>query len=138
MNALQRRQAIVDTVLAYCVRIDALDFDGLAELFTDDAHITYHRHDPVIGGTALAEFLASRCTDVVWHQHLAQPMQVTLDGTTATVTTYFLAHSVHEGQPDRVRVTVGEYVDTLVDVDGTWLIRERTQHTGWREHRVRE
>jgi hypothetical protein len=137
MSTIDDRTAIIDTLQRYCVRIDELDFAGVAAVFTTDADVEYGAYPPLTGGAAVGEFLAARCAGIAWHQHMAQPVEIEIDGDRARATTYFTAHAVEASDPDRVCLTVGQYRDRLQRTPDGWLICERRQRTGWRDYRTR-
>lgn len=137
MGTNEDRTAITETLQRYGWTIDQFDWAAVGAVFTDDADVRYGAYPPLVGGEATAAFLAGRCEGIAWHQHLVQPMQIDIDGDTATTLSYFTAHAVLEGSPDAVVMNVGEYRDRLRRTADGWRICERRQQTGWKERRDR-
>jgi len=137
MTDADDRLAVADIARSYGVAIDALDFDALAGLFTDDAAVEYGGHPPMIGGAATAAWLSERTADTAWMQHLVTVMDVQVDGDDAACLSYFIAHTVGLADTETVRLSVGEYRDRLRRTATGWRICDRRQHTGWKETRTR-
>jgi ketosteroid isomerase-like protein len=139
MSYLEDRLAVADTLCRYGTAIDAMDYDTLATLFTDDASVIYRGYPEMTGGQIVSAFLKERTAATTWHQHNVNVMDVQLDDDSATTLTYFIAHAVGlAGGPETVRLSVGEYRDKLVRTETGWRISERRQTTGWKEVRTRE
>ena len=132
------RSAITQVLQRYGTAIDALDFDTLAVLFTDDASVVYGGYPEMTGGAETSAWLHERSKPAAWHQHLVTVMDVQIDGDEATTLTYFIAHAVSKADSETVRLHVGEYRDRLRRTTEGWRICERRQQTGWKEVRTRE
>jgi ketosteroid isomerase-like protein len=127
--------AIRAAVQRYAFAIDAFDWEALAAVFTEDAVARYHQHTPVVGNTAIAEFLRERVGPSTWHQHFISVTDVQRDGDRARTTSAFIAHSVNPTRPGKIRLTLGTYIDVLHHGHNGWRIAERDQITGLREVR---
>jgi ketosteroid isomerase-like protein len=136
MSYVEDRIAIADTLQRYATCIDALDFDGLGNVFTADAVVEYGGY-PVMTGTETAAWLQRHTSGTAWHQHMVTVADVHVDGDTALTLTYFIAHAVPKTDGETVRVSVGEYRDQLSRTAAGWRICERHQKTGWKEIRTR-
>lgn len=132
-GTIEDRLAIADTLQAYARAIDAFDFDAVAAVFTDDCVARYKQYEPLVGGRALAEWLRSKCVDVPWHQHNLNVVSIAIDGDTAEVLTYFVAHTCPGDQP--IVVNIGDYRDRLIRTVAGWRICERVQSTRFKETR---
>jgi hypothetical protein len=112
------RAAIHDLLIEYGRRIDAKDFVGMAELFTDDgsielpfasfskAAITQPVHTEVLGRYAAL-------------QHVYANLAISIDGDEAESRSYFDAVHVHDGPEDHVDVG-GSYTTSYRRVGGDW------------------
>lgn len=87
-TALADRFAIQDLISRYAVRLDARDFDGLDELFTDDALIDYSTFGgPAAGLAEIKTFLSASLPLFTRSQHMMGLPDVHLDDDTATART---------------------------------------------------
>ncbi len=137
--SVEDRNAITDTLLRYGTAIDEFDFEGVASVFTADADIEYRGHPPMVGGAEAGEFMRIHTAPTLWHQHMNSVARIEMiDADTVATLTNFIAHAVFKANTDMMRLSVGEYRDTLRrQADGQWLISERRQITGWKETRTR-
>ena len=126
---LEDREAVRDTWLAYCHRLDAFDYDALAEVFTSDAQLEMDGLGPGLDGTyqgrqAIIDDFYRRTgsprpgTPAALRQmtgHLSTNMQIDLQGDEATTLAYFF-----------------EIVDDNLVLIGTYQHRMRRQPDRWR------
>lgn len=106
-----------------------------ATCFTHDAEVTVYfpGTDPngppsssTIGPNAWADFVNSvfRQNGYVATQHLIGSIQVTLNGETATMSSYL--HATHVLPNGSIDVANGTYYDTVVKTNDGWRISKRT------------
>jgi hypothetical protein len=124
MNAVE---AITALLHEYAYRLDAGDFDGVAELFAH-AELRSTRHDRVLRGAAEARtlydpiFVYDDGTPGTMHQ--ITNVSVHVDGDDATARCYFTVLQVtRQGLHP---VLAGEYHDRFECVDGAWRFTQRT------------
>ncbi|HEY1734025.1 MAG TPA: nuclear transport factor 2 family protein [Acidimicrobiales bacterium] len=125
------RDEIANLLYTYAERIDAGDFDGMAELFAD-AEMTFGEADQVRRGSdevrAAFESSTRRYDDgTPKSKHVMTNVIVTVDETagTATARSYF---TVLQAVPDHLAlqpVAAGRYHDTFARSDGAWRFRDR-------------
>jgi uncharacterized protein (TIGR02246 family) len=112
----------------YAFRLDAGDFDGVAELFAD-AELTSTTHGKVRRGTAEARELYDNVivyedgTPRTMHQLTNVTITTSDDGEHARARTYFTVLAV-TGQGLHP-ILGGEYQDTFRKVDGEWRFASR-------------
>jgi hypothetical protein len=126
--SLQEREAVYDTLRRYLWCMDTRDVEGAVATFTADAEvkdITGRRWDaPNRGARGFAEHFLLPERDSAG-QHWVQFMEIDdiADGA-VKVTAYWLG-ATWGADDSRFVNTLGSYVDTVVKVDGKWLIREK-------------
>ena len=114
---------------AYLRCLDQKDWDGLAEVFTEDAtasysggNYTYSGRDEIIG------FISRNMGREAFHSsHRVHHPEIDVDGDTATGT-WALEDTVLDTDWNFLLFGAAFYVDTYRKVDGRWLIA----HTGYR------
>jgi hypothetical protein len=128
VKRLEDLEAIRNTWLDYCNRLDSVDFGPLADVFTDDARLdmiglapgldgTYHGRRSIIEdfyaktGSAGSQATAAR----LMTGHLSTNMQIKLDGDDATTLAYFF-----------------EIVDDNLVLIGTYQHRMQREPDRWR------
>ena len=130
---------VSQTLLRYASAVDHGEWDVIEGLFTEDAEGYFGTHDPLIGRSAIIEWMRSSTAGVAWQHHLLSVYHVEPDGPDAVSTlTYHTSHQVLETHPDEVKLLVGRYYDRLRCQDGKWLISRKELRVGWRETRPRE
>lgn len=124
IDRLVARQAVADLIGRYCMLFDDQDWDGLAQLWTDDAAF-------VVEETAfeprevLVEFLRTCLPSGYQSKHMISPPIVAVadDGCTATARTDVV------WLPANFEVTiVARYDDELVLEPDGWKFRRRVEH----------
>jgi hypothetical protein len=127
---LADRFAIQDLISQYAVRLDAGDFDGLDELFTDDAVIDYSTFGGPSGSLAdIKAFLSSSLPFFTRTQHMMGLPDVRLEGDTATARTS-CNNPMISTKPDGTTAVwlIGLwYDDTFVRTDAGWRFSGRVQ-----------
>lgn len=129
-DSLVARAEIVDVIATFCERIDTYDWQGAADVFTEDCRVDYGagRGGPVRGRVACAErFRAGQGEFRLTHHQLGQSrIKVDVDGEHASATTYITAwHEDWDGERSVVRL---RYLDTFARVGGSWEISARDVH----------
>ncbi len=127
LRRLEDREAVRDTWLQYCNRLDAFDFDGLGAVFTDDARLEVAglagTLDGVYAGrrSIIEDFYAVTAKPGAGDPpmglmtgHLSTNMQITLEGDEATTLAYFF-----------------EIVDDNLVLIGTYQHRMRRDGDRW-------
>lgn len=117
---------------SYAERIDAGDFDGLAQLF-EHAEITFEGFDQVRKGSdevrALYEASTRRYPDdgTPKTKHVVTNVIVDIDATgdAATSRSYFTVLQAVPGELALQPVVAGRYHDRFERVDGTWRFAAR-------------
>ena len=116
---IEDRIEICELRYTYCYRIDDRDWDGYAELFTDDAHLDFGPIGTFDGRDSVREF----AEDIVGARHpfLAHMVHnpiIDIDGDSATGRWYFEVPCVFEdGTAGWIQ---GTYHDEYERVDGEW------------------
>jgi uncharacterized protein (TIGR02246 family) len=103
----------------YCFAIDARDGDTWADLFTDDGIFHYALGEPLVGRSALREFMTMVPGD---RHHLTMNEIIEIEGDAATVRAYAL---VTRATPPVISA-VGDYHDSLVRTADGWRFAKRT------------
>ncbi len=70
IRAIQDRIEITDVLYRYASCIDRSDNDGVRSVLADDPQAQYGNTDPVIGGDAVANWIAESIAPVIWQHHL--------------------------------------------------------------------
>lgn len=127
LERLEDLEAIRGTWLGYCNRLDLHDFDGLSDVFTDDAVLEMDGLAPALDGryegrsAIIDDFYTATETpsaEAAHRQmtgHLSTNMQIDLVGDEATTLAYFF-----------------EIVDDDLVLIGTYQHRMRREPDGWR------
>jgi hypothetical protein len=125
---LEDREAVRDTWLDYCNRLDAADLDALGDVFSDDATLEMDGLSPELDGTyegrrSIIDDFYAKSGAVAAREggrrlmtgHLSTNMQIALDGDQATTLAYFF-----------------EIVDDNLVLIGTYQHRMRREAERWR------
>jgi ketosteroid isomerase-like protein len=130
LQALEDRNAIVDTLNQYGQALDYGDFDRLVDVFTKDAIRETKRLDGSVnrweGEAGTIDFARrhSHAPDL-YHKHLAFNPQVVIDGNAAKVVSYMFRFDPREGKPSFIW-GMGRYLDKMRrEPDGKWRISHR-------------
>ena len=124
------RLAITDLIARYAVMVDSRDYDGLDDLFTDDARIDFTAFGGPDGSPAeIKTFLADNLAIFSRTQHLMGLPVVTLDGDRATARTPCTNPMVLTDADGSTKVwLIGLwYDDSLVRTADGWLFSSRRQ-----------
>jgi ketosteroid isomerase-like protein len=136
LRAIQDRIDITDVLYRYASTIDRFDLDGLRETLADDLWAQYGNADPVIGGDAVAQWIAEAIAPVVWQHHLLSVYHVEVEGDEAKALVYHTSHQLFENEPDSAKVLVGRYHNELRREAGGWKISKLVLELLWGEAKV--
>ena len=122
----------------YAAGVDRRDWALYRSLFADTVTIDLASFDPELkpGQMRSDDWVAGIVplfTGLDASQHLMTNPLVTVDGDTAAITMYVLAHHVFEPTDAASWYTIGGYYDdTLTRVDGRWLLTAVRLTVTWR------
>jgi ketosteroid isomerase-like protein len=136
LRAIQDRQDITDVLYRYASTIDQFDLEGLRAVLHDDLVAQYGNADPVIGGDAVAGWIAEMIAPVVWQHHFLSVYHVDVDGDEAKALVYHTSHQLFEDDPDTAKVLVGRYHNELTREPGGWKISKLVLELLWAEAKV--
>lgn len=130
------RWEIQDLVFHYAHLIDSKAFDGLREVFTEDAHIDYSAFGGSVGNLEeTITYLKQAVADEVFpnSQHLNANVQVTLDGDRASGRVMCF-NPMEMALPDggtQVFLLGLWYVDEYRRTSAGWRIARREEEKSW-------
>jgi ketosteroid isomerase-like protein len=133
---LQDRAAITDVLYRYASTIDRFDWDGTRATLSDDLVAQYGNGDAVVGGDAVAGWIATACADVVWQHHLLSVYHVEVDGDHAKALVYHTSYQAFRADPDAAKLLVGRYHNELRRETDGWKISRLVLELLWGESRV--
>ena len=113
LQALQDRNDIEDVLYRYSASVDSFDTEGVRSALADDIWAQYGNGDPVVGGDALAEWIAEATATIIWQHHLLNVYQVNIDGDQASALSYLTSYQVFKENPDAAIILVARYHDEL-------------------------
>jgi ketosteroid isomerase-like protein len=121
-------EEVTKLIYEYAARVDAGDFDGVAELFAHGAFLDFRGADEVRG---CFERMVIRYDDGTPRtKHVTTNVVVDVDegGGTATARSYFTVLQSVPGSPLQV-IIAGRYGDTFERADGEWRFTHRVVHS---------
>ncbi len=127
--SLEDRQDIYDTLARYVWSMDTGDIEGVVAIFTPDGvvkDVTGKRWDATAGGARgfATHFLTG--LDRRGGQHHVQHLFIdAADGGGYRITSYWVSIRWDTQGNKKSMRAMGSYVDTCVQVDGKWLIKEK-------------
>jgi SnoaL-like domain len=133
--------AVAETVYRYATAVDGRDWAMFRSLFTDTVSVDFSSFSPDLAPQMMSadEWVAGVevvFTGLVATQHSMTNPLATVDGDAATITMYVQAHHVYDPDDPASWYTVGGYYDdTLVRVDGRWLLAGVRLTVTWRAGR---
>jgi ketosteroid isomerase-like protein len=136
LRAIQDRLDITDVLYRYASTIDRFDWDGVRSTLADDLVAQYGNADPVLGGDAVAAWIAEFCDDVVWQHHFLSVYHVEVDGDHATALVYHTSHQLFGADPQSPKVLVGRYRNELRREAGGWKISRLLLELLWAEEKA--
>lgn len=90
LTRLEHREAIKELRATYCYRIDARDWDGYADLFTEDAHLSFGPVGEFDGREEVREFAEHVVgAEHPFLSHMIHNPVIDVDGDAATGRWYF-------------------------------------------------
>ena len=136
LNAIQDRIEITDVLYRYASTIDSFDLDGLRGTLADELWAQYGNADPVIGGDAVARWIAEATEPVIWQHHLLSVYHVEIDGDEAKALVYHTSHQVFADEPESAKVLVGRYSNELRREPDGWKISRLVLEILWGEAKI--
>src|SRR6478609_9546327 len=136
IRALQDRSDITDVLYRYASTIDRFDLAGLRSVLADDVWAQYGNADPVVGGDAVAAWIAEATANVGWQPHLLSVYQVEVDGDRATALVYHTSHQGFEDDPHTAKLLVGRYHNELRREADGWRISRLVLEILWGEEKA--
>ncbi|WP_254525911.1 nuclear transport factor 2 family protein [Natrinema caseinilyticum] len=123
LTRLEHRESITELRAAYCYRIDSRDWDGFADLFTEDAHLDFGPTGTYDGRVAVRDFAENVVgAEHPFLAHMVHNPLIEIDGETATGTWYFeVPCTFRDGSAGWIQ---GIYHDEYRLVDDEWLFAE--------------
>jgi uncharacterized protein (TIGR02246 family) len=125
MSVLEDKDAIRETMAAYCHALDACRFADVASLFAADAVWTTD-YGKAKGRGAIEEMLRSVVPvkgEGPQRKHYITNIIIKVDGDSAESVSDYLV--VRESGPDLIPVMGGTYKDQWVRLDGTWRFKRK-------------
>ena len=136
LRDIQDRIEITDVLYRYASTIDKFDLEGLRGTLADDLIARYGNADPVIGGDAVAAWIAEAIAPVIWQHHLLSVYHVEVDGEDAQALVYHTSHQVFEDEPESAKVLVGRYHNELRREADGWKISKLVLELLWGEAKI--
>jgi hypothetical protein len=133
VRALQDRMDVTDVLYRYASTIDAFDHAGLRGVLADDLWAQYGNADPVVGGDAVASWIAEATAGVMWQHHLLSVYHVEVADERAVALVYHTSHQVFEDDPDSAKLLVGRYHNELRREEDGWRISKLVLEILWGE-----
>lgn len=132
IQQLADRLALRDLLVGYYSCIDRYDFAGLRAVFLPDAHLNFH--GGVFNDSGIDKIIkfvsgiqACRVT-----MHFMGNQNITLNGDSATLETYAMAHHLRaDGDLERDDVYGLRYQDQAVRTPEGWRVKARIMHVDW-------
>lgn len=130
VQALEDRNAILDTLMQYGHALDYGDVSRLMDCFTDDALRETRRPDGTVnrwqGASGTREFATTHThAPQKYHKHLVLNSSVDIHEDSAEVVSYMFRFDADDGNKSFVW-GMGRYVDTMRrGADGRWRIQRR-------------
>lgn len=136
LGAIQDRIEITDVLYRYASTIDKFDLEGLRSTLADDLWAQYGNADPVIGGDAVAAWIAEAIAPVTWQHHMLSVYHVEVDGDAAKALVYHTSHQLFEDEPESAKLLVGRYHNELRREPDGWKISRLVLELLWGEAKV--
>ena len=130
--------AVAETVYRYATGVDRRDWVLYRSLFTDTVAVDFSSFDPdlrplVLPADDWVAGIVPLFSGLAATQHIMTNPLVTLDGDAAAITMAVQAHHVYDPDDPASWYTVGGYYDdSLVRVDGRWLLNGVRLTITWR------
>ena len=131
LQEISDRLEIQELIARYSVALDTRDYDGLDDLFTDDAVLDYTATGAIRGGLAeMKQFIADAFAMFDGTQHLTTSTTLAFDDDGNTAHGKSACHNpmVFGGDLRPKMMIVGLwYVDTFVRTPDGWRFKERVE-----------
>lgn len=120
--------AVAETVYRYATGVDRRDWVLYRSPFADTVNVDFSSFDPhlaprVVRADDWVAGIVPLFTGLAATQHTMTNPRAVVDGDEATITMDVQAHHVHDPDDPASWYTVGgHYDDTLVRIDGRWLL----------------
>jgi hypothetical protein len=120
--------AVAETLYHYATGVDRRDWPLYRSLFADTVTIDFSSFDSTLPRRSMKtdDWVAGILplfTGLASTQHSMTNPLARVDGDAATITMYVQAHHVHDPDDPASWYTIGGYYDdTLLRVDGSWLL----------------
>jgi ketosteroid isomerase-like protein len=127
LQELLDERDILRTLHRYAHTLDAGDYAGFADCFTEDAVYGSTRNGPMATGRAELEDFAKRYqhAPAAFHKHVVVDPLINVDGDGASVRSYYFFIQDRPSGP--FIASYGTYADRLVrGADGCWRLASRT------------
>lgn len=141
VTRLEHREEIKELRAEYCYRVDSRDWEGYADLFTEDAHLDFEPIGTYDGREEVRDFVENVVGEEhPFLSHMVHNPIIDVDGDTATGRWYFeVPCTFKEGNAGWIQ---GVYYEEYARVDGEWLFDEvvadfnyfAAYDDGWAEH----
>lgn len=138
LRGLQDRTDISDVLYRYSASVDSFDTAGVRSVLADDIWAQYGNGDPVVGGDALANWIAEATATIIWQHHLLNVYHVDIDGDQASALSYLTSYQVFKENPDAAIILVARYHDELRRTPAGWKISRRVMELLWGESKADE
>lgn len=131
LELLVEERAVLRTLHAYAQAMDYGDEEAWVDCFTADAVFDVvevvggRRIHREVGRDDLARYIAAYPKPPSFRKHVIVDPLVTVEGTRASVTAYWLLLQRDEAEGTPVVAAFGRYEDRLVKTDGRWRIADR-------------
>jgi ketosteroid isomerase-like protein len=135
LRLLKDRIEISDVLYRYSSAIDSFDYESVRSTLADDIWAQYGNSQPVIGGDALAKWIADATATVIWQHHLLNVYHVDVEGDHASSVAYLTSYQVFQEDPKAAVVLVARYHDELRRTAAGWKISRRVMELLWGESR---
>jgi ketosteroid isomerase-like protein len=136
VRALQDRADVTDVLYRYASTIDRFDVEGMRAVLADDLVARYGNAEPVVGGDAVAGWIAEAISGVVWQHHLLSVYHVEVDGDRAKALVYHTSHQVFAADPESAKLLVGRYQTELRREADGWKISRLVLELLWGESKI--
>jgi hypothetical protein len=136
LDGLRDRIAVTDALYRYGSCIDEGDVAGLRAVLADDLSARYGNAEPIVGGDAVAAWIAASTQGVLWQHHMLSVYHVDPAGDQARALVYHTSHRVFARDPTTANVLVGRYRNELRRCPDGWRISRLVLEVLWAERRT--
>ena len=133
--AIQDRIDISEVLYRYSSSVDKLDKAGVRSVLADDLWAQYGNGEPVVGGQAVADWISSATSSIIWQHHQLNVYHLEITGDHAKALSYLTSHQVFQENPNTAIILVARYHDELARTAEGWKISRRVMEVLWGESR---